>query len=127
MTGTPFPVRSHRHAVPVATRRPYVARRQNRRASGPTTLQARAGLLNFFLPPKQSTNKQGQAQLVNDILRLASQTNSGANASQEQRQEITQLVRNMPVGTAGNHIKPLESVGHASACLRLNNSKKPAV
>lgn len=98
------PTHVQRHVVATVIRRRCVALpiscRQPRRLSARQSLQARAGLLSFFLPTKQ-TDKSTQAALVNDLLRLASQTNSGANASQEQRQDIQNLVRNMPVGTAG--------------------------
>lgn len=86
-------------AVAIATRCPCdaltISCRQRRRLSGRQSLQARAGLLSFFLPTKQSTNKSTQAALVKDLLRIASETNSGANASQGQRQDIKNLAEQL--------------------------------
>ena len=48
-----------------------------------------AGLLSFLWPAKQANQT---VQLVNDILRIASQTEGGAKVSQEQRPEIDNLV-----------------------------------
>ena len=79
-------------------------RQQKRRCSGPQSLQARAGLLSFFMPSKQSTNRSQSAELVTEILCVASETNSGATASQEQREKIRKLVRNSPATYASNPI-----------------------
>ena len=75
---------------------PVTLRQQKHRRSSPQSLQARAGLLSFFRPTKQSTNKRQAAELVTKVLHTASQTNSGATASEEQCKEIKQLVRNTP-------------------------------
>lgn len=82
---------------------PVTVRQQKCRRSGPELLQARAGLLSFFWPTKQSTNKSQAAELVTKILHIASQTNSGAIASQEQCKEIRQLVRDSAVLSASSH------------------------
>lgn len=76
---------------------PVTLRQQRHRRLGPQSLQVRAGLLSFFRPTKQSTNKSQAAELVTKILHTASQTNSGATASEEQCKEIKQLVCNMPI------------------------------
>lgn len=82
---------------------PVTLRQPKRRRSGPHLLQARAGLLSFFRPTKQSTNKSQAAELVTNILHIASQTNSGATASQEQCEEIRQLVCHSAVLSASSH------------------------
>ena len=108
LAGSTLPNHVQRHAVALPTRRACVASpifaRPSRRPSGRQSLQARAGFLSFLLPTRQSTDKSTQAKLVNDLLRIASQTNSGASASQEQRQEIQKLVSSMPVTVAGGRI-----------------------
>ena len=82
---------------------PVTLRQQKRRRSGPQSLQSRAGLLSFFRPAKQSTNKSQAAELVTEILHIASKTNSGATASQEQCKGIRQLVRDSATVSAGSH------------------------
>lgn len=52
-------------------------------------MQPYAGLLSFFLPPKETKQATG---LVTEILRIASQTDSGAAASQQNCEEIARLV-----------------------------------
>lgn len=82
---------------------PVASRQQKRRRAGPQSLQARAGLLSFFRPTKPSTNKSQAAELVTNILHIASQTNSGATASQEQCKEIRQLVHYSVIVFASSH------------------------
>ena len=68
-----------------------------------------AGLLSFLWPAKQA--KQN-VQLVNDVLRIASQTEGGAKVSEEQRQEINNLVTQL----ANACFRP---EAHASLCTPL--------
>ena len=99
---------------------PFTLRQQKRRRSGPQSLQAYAGLLSIFRPTKQSTNKSQAAELVTEILHIASQTNSGATASQEQCKEIRRLVRDSAVVSTGSQIY----IAYNNPCICLSQAEQ---